>query len=260
MAHSFGNTDTEDGVTGTSGTGRGVVGLSTDQAGVVGFSEKFVGVWGDTKAPNQPGVFGRSVDWQGVHGESTNQAGVVGVSEKFVGVWGDSKNPDQPGIFGRGAKLAGRFDGDVELMKGDIRLLGGNDCAEIVDCAEGVPITPGSVTVLDADGQVRECDRPYDRSVAGVVSGAGNFRPGLVLGKPRGEGTTVLLSLVGRAYCRVDADYAPIQIGDLITTSPTRGHGMAARDPQRSFGAVIGKALRPLDAGRGLIPILIALQ
>jgi hypothetical protein len=27
-----------------------------------------------------------------------------------------------------------------------------------------------------------------------------------------------------------------------------------------AFGAVIGKALRPLAAGKGLIPILIALQ
>jgi len=37
-------------------------------------------------------------------------------------------------------------------------------------------------------------------------------------------------------------------------------HAMKARDPARAFGAVLGKALRPLQAGTGLIPILVALQ
>ena len=35
---------------------------------------------------------------------------------------------------------------------------------------------------------------------------------------------------------------------------------MKAAEPLRAFGAVIGKALRPLNAGQALIPILIALQ
>jgi len=35
---------------------------------------------------------------------------------------------------------------------------------------------------------------------------------------------------------------------------------MKTSDPSQAFGAVIGKALRPLAAGQGLIPILIALQ
>jgi hypothetical protein len=35
---------------------------------------------------------------------------------------------------------------------------------------------------------------------------------------------------------------------------------MKAGDRDRAFGAVIGKALRPLAAGQGLIPILVALQ
>jgi hypothetical protein len=35
---------------------------------------------------------------------------------------------------------------------------------------------------------------------------------------------------------------------------------MKATDPLRAFGAVIGKALRPKKEGKGLIPILVALQ
>jgi hypothetical protein len=35
---------------------------------------------------------------------------------------------------------------------------------------------------------------------------------------------------------------------------------MKANDRDRAFGAVLGKALRPLANGRGLIPVLVALQ
>jgi hypothetical protein len=49
-------------------------------------------------------------------------------------------------------------------------------------------------------------------------------------------------------------------VGDLLTTSPTAGHAMKADDTGRAFGAVIGKALAPMENGTGLIPILIALQ
>jgi hypothetical protein len=46
----------------------------------------------------------------------------------------------------------------------------------------------------------------------------------------------------------------------LLTTLPTGGHAMKADDPAKAFGYVSGKALRPPEEGRGLIPILIALQ
>lgn len=65
---------------------------------------------------------------------------------------------------------------------------------------------------------------------------------------------------MGKVYCKVDARYAPVEVGDLLTTSPTAGHAMKADDPFKAFGAVIGKALRPLAAGQEMIPILIALQ
>jgi hypothetical protein len=57
----------------------------------------------------------------------------------------------------------------------------------------------------------------------------------------------------------VDGGYGAIEVGDLLTTSPTPGHAMKATDPSRAFGAVLGKALKPWAAGRGLIPILVAL-
>jgi hypothetical protein len=72
------------------------------------------------------------------------------------------------------------------------------------------------------------------------------------------ESATV--ALVGRVYCKVDADSAPIETGDLLTTSHTPGHAMKALDDARAFGSVLGKALASMPSGRGMLPILVALQ
>jgi hypothetical protein len=50
---------------------------------------------------------------------------------------------------------------------------------------------------------------------------------------------------MGRVYCKVDATYSPIEIGDRLTTSPTPGHAMKAVDPGRAFDAVIGRLCAP---------------
>ena len=65
---------------------------------------------------------------------------------------------------------------------------------------------------------------------------------------------------MGKVYCKVWAEESPIEIGDLLTTSPVAGHAMRATDRERAFGAVIGKALASQRGGAGLIPILVALQ
>jgi hypothetical protein len=65
---------------------------------------------------------------------------------------------------------------------------------------------------------------------------------------------------MGRVYCKVDASYCPIEVGDMLTTSATSGYAMRASDPARAFGAVMGKALASVNHGRDLIPILVTLQ
>ena len=110
-------------------------------------------------------------------------------------------------------------------------------------------------------GQLRIADKAYDRTVAGCVSGAGGISPGLVM---RQEGVSAQgsfpVALSGRVYCWADASYGPIRPGDLLTTSDTPGHAMKASDQQRTFGAVIGKAMSSLDSGRGLVLVLVTLQ
>ena len=93
-----------------------------------------------------------------------------------------------------------------------------------------------------------------------MIPGAGDYRPGITLDKHSSRTNRVPIGLLGKVYCKVDAQYGSIEVGDLLTTSPTAGHAMKADDPLKAFGSVLGKALRPLAAGQGLVPILITLQ
>jgi hypothetical protein len=162
-----------------------------------------------------------------------------------------------------GALMVRGADGQVKIeldgITGDIKLSGA-DCAEDFEVEETEELEPGSVMAISDGGKLHRCAQAYDRRVAGVISGAGSHKPGIILGRQGSGGNRIPLALTGKAYCRVDAGYAPVGVGDLLTTSPTAGHAMRAEDPLRAFGATIGKALRPLRRGTGLVPILIALQ
>jgi len=68
------------------------------------------------------------------------------------------------------------------------------------------------------------------------------------------------VALSGRVYCWADAAYAAIQAGDLLTTSDTAGHAMKATDYLKAQGAIIGKAMSALEAGQGLVLVLVSLQ
>ncbi|HET9893795.1 MAG TPA: hypothetical protein VFQ44_02565 [Streptosporangiaceae bacterium] len=271
------------GVAGFSDTWQGVYGHSGSQAGVVGESDGFDGVWGVSHSPPNAGVSGHhdqngygvwggsnggrgvagfSDTWQGVYGHSGSQAGVVGESDGFDGVWGVSHNPQAAGVSGHNpGGLAGFFDGNVTVT-GDISLPGA-DCAEEFAVVGTEPCEPGTVMVISADGEALQASQdPYDRKVVGVISGAGNNKPGITLDKrpSAGQQARMAIGLIGKVYCKVDADISPISVGDLLTTSATPGHAMKATDQTRAFGAVIGKALQPQTSGRGLIPIVVALQ
>jgi hypothetical protein len=175
------------------------------------------------------------------------------------------------GVLGKGGSLAGFFDGNV-FVTGKIDAPNGNitcsdvtlsplaaDCAEEFDLVNAEAVEPGTVMSLCDDGALAPSTEAYDTKVAGVISGAGEYRPGIVLDRRKGE-NRVPIALVGKVFCKVDAQNAPIAVGDLLTSSSTPGYAMKATDPFKTFGTVIGKALRPLESGRGTIPILISLH
>jgi hypothetical protein len=134
------------------------------------------------------------------------------------------------------------------------------DYAEEFAVSNPETVQPGMVMVLDEFGGVGVSQKAYDIRVAGVVSGAGNYHPAIVLDHHEAAPDRRALALMGKAYCLVDATEVPVGIGDLLTTSSVPGHAMKALDPLRAFGSVIGKALQPLTDGRGLIPVLVRLQ
>ena len=259
------NTASGDGVFGDGvGGGRGVVGISGSHTGVEGFSNSGMAVFGSSQTGR--GVVGVAKNATAVEGNSESGSGVFGSSSQGpnpgveghgpnVGVLGESANI---GVHGKGGRLTGFFEGDVEVT-GDIRLANA-DCAEDFDVSGAVKVEPGTVMVLGNDGALSESQQAYDKRVAGVISGAGDYKPGIVLDKQHSQPNRKPIALLGKVYCKVDASYAPIEVGDLLTTSDRPGHAMKAADPLKAFGSVIGKALRPFKEGQGLIPILIALQ
>jgi hypothetical protein len=116
---------------------------------------------------------------------------------------------------------------------------------------------------IDADnpGMLKVSDKAYDRCVAGIVSGASDVKPGLILHQKNSiaDGEH-LVALTGRVYCLVDATETPVKPGDLLTTSSTAGYAMKATDNKKATGAIIGKAMTSLESGKGLVLVLVSLQ
>jgi hypothetical protein len=279
----FGESTTNCGVFGKSTTGPGVEGKS-EGPGVIGTSTKWVGVYGETAGiENGPaGVWGEHKGaGTGVKAASKDGVGLAAYSTSNEAIHAETKSPGTAVIAaynlnpeGTGAAVfakkdgtkghAGFFDGNVwvsgELGVGKDITLANADCAEDFDIAEADLIEQGTVMVVGEQGALHQSHHAYDKRVAGVISGAGDYKPGILLDKQHSQPNRKPIALLGKVYCKVDAQHGAIEVGDLLTTSPTPGHAMKADDPLKAFGAVIGKALRPLREGQGLIPILIALQ
>jgi hypothetical protein len=164
-------------------------------------------------------------------------------------------------IFASGGDNSTTGEATIHLNgdAGDI-ILRNADCAEDFEVVEDEDIEPGTVMVIGENSRLCKSSKAYDRCVAGVVAGAGLHKPGIVLGRKEGAKNALPIALVGRVLCKVDASYGAVSIGDLLTTSPSPGFAMNAKEPQKAFGAVIGKALGSLKSGKDLVPTLIALQ
>jgi hypothetical protein len=119
------------------------------------------------------------------------------------------------------------------------------------------------VVCIDAahPGQLRPSSQPYDRKVAGVISGGGGVQPGMLMGQ---RGTAAdgkhPVALTGRVYVQATSANGAIEPGDLLTTSSIPGHAMKVTDHTRAQGAILGKAMTGLDQGKGTVLVLVSLQ
>jgi hypothetical protein len=157
--------------------------------------------------------------------------------------------------------------GSGRIVTEVLQITGGADLSEGFQvrppAADGkYTVMPGAVVCIDSEqpGELRVCERAYDRTVAGVVSGAGGVAPGLLMGQEDSVASGDFpVALSGRVYVRTHANEAAIEPGDLLTTSDVPGHAMRASDGSQAQGAVLGKAMtRPDEAG--LVLMLVSLQ
>ena len=143
---------------------------------------------------------------------------------------------------------------------GVLQITGGLDLAEHFEVAEGAK--PGLLVAIDPrqPGKLAIARGAYNRKVAGVISGANQLAAGMVLTNPAGAKDSMPIALSGRVWVYCDATKNAIKPGDLLTTSRFPGHAMKAVNPVRAQGAIIGKAMTGLKAGRGLVLALVTLQ
>jgi hypothetical protein len=137
------------------------------------------------------------------------------------------------------------------------------------DLAEPFPMTPeakdlpaGTVVVIDGKnpGRLKMSDQPYDRRVAGVLSGANGINPGIQMQQQGLLEGGKNLALTGRVYVKADTSNGAIEPGDLLTTSSTPGYAMKVTDHVRAQGAILGKAMTALSQGKGVVLVLVTLQ
>ncbi|MFN7967229.1 MAG: type VI secretion system tip protein TssI/VgrG [Acidobacteriota bacterium] len=113
-------------------------------------------------------------------------------------------------------------------------------------CVAG--FTPGDLVAIDRDQPSHwiAARRIADPAVVGVLM----LDP--LAACAEGE---LVIAFAGIVTAKVDASFGAIEIGDLLTSSPTPGHAMRAGTALP--GTIVGKALEPLASGVGTIRVLV---
>lgn len=149
----------------------------------------------------------------------------------------------------------GFFDGGTQT--------GGADFAESISTSGAkADYEPGDVLVIDtkSDRQFSLSSSPYSTLVAGIYS----TKPGVVATTHKSDdarlSAEIPMAMVGIVPCKVSTENGPISRGDLLVTSSTPGYAMRATDQAKLPGAILGKALQPLESSKGKIEVLVTLR
>ena len=103
----------------------------------------------------------------------------------------------------------------------------------------------GTVVCFGGEKEICACETEADHRVAGVIS----TDPAYMM-NAGSEGQYV--ALTGRVPCKV---VGPVVKGDLLVSAGVKGHAKADNDAKP--GRIIGKAVGSLDAGEGIIEVLV---
>ena len=213
-------------------TGVGVLAQSVSGDAIQASSTSGGAIVGTSAAPNTPAIQGNNTSPTSASNNSNigvqgfGGIGVEGIG--FYGVMGQSTLAGGAGIFGKGVAtrivgnveaFAGHFEGNVQVtgslnvvdvtvidgmsVAGDLKVAGdviltGADCAEDFDVLAEVEAEPGTVMVIGDCEALKPSLRPYDRRVAGVVSGAGAYKPALRLDRRSSPHKRSPVALVAR--------------------------------------------------------------
>ncbi|UCE18779.1 MAG: hypothetical protein JSV84_00015 [Gemmatimonadota bacterium] len=158
------------------------------------------------------------------------------------------------------------YNGYSRVRTDVLEINGGSDLSEQFDIhtlPDDDQPSPGMVVCIDPEhaGKLVISREAYDCTVAGIISGAGGIKPGMLMGQSGSVSDgQYAVALTGRVYCWADASYGQIRPGDLLTTSDTPGHAMRVADHTKAQGAILGKAMTHLEEGQGLVLVLVTLQ
>jgi hypothetical protein len=179
----------------------------------------------------------------------------IGVSPQYTLDVAGQIHASQP-IYASG----GITFGDGSSLSSANTLCGG-DYAESVDVSDDrTKYGPGDVMIADPghDGRFLKSAEPYSTGVLGVYS----TKPGAVgrrQSTPKSP-TEIPMAMIGIVPTKVSAENGTIKPGDLLVTSATPGYAMKGTDRGLLAGAVVGKSLGHLDAGKGMIEVAVTLQ
>jgi hypothetical protein len=237
----------------TNATSDAVRGTNTAASTSGELGTEFAGVYGSGSAYGVHGVSYTS--GYGIYGESPVGVGVYGVTGTGSAIVGSCASGGYAGDFQGNVRVRSIGTGDTIIEFGE-----GLDYAEGFDVSGSGSAEPGDVLVIDSEhpGELTVSSREYDTRVAGIVAGANGLGSAVRLG---GDRFDLDVALAGRVYCNVDAAEEGVEPGDLLTTSGIAGYAMKVTDPTRARGAILGKAMEPLEKGkRGQILVLVTLQ
>jgi hypothetical protein len=243
-----------------------------------------------TASPGLGGTPGAAFVWNNPAGVDFNTTGCCGLVAKITSAPGIIPNPVSAAIAGiagidkvNGVYATAKPGTHALNVDGTARITGQISTTHLVDTfinASGQKLKTGDVIKLKGTPVTRFRGLNNKAPVAEVILADQENDP-LVIGIvdceaiPDAEspdtridpedptfiengGELYVVTLGTFAHCQVDATEAPIEVGDLLTSSKNPGHAKKATTPQ--IGSIIGKALEPMAKGTGYIAVFVNIQ